>query len=173
MNYMSANKINKSMKEAVEAALAFTPDQHGLLIEKLKVLLANGYIFYYDAHSAHWNVVGSNFPQYHAFFEKIYTQVYDELDDIAERIRIVNGLVPLYIKDLLSLSTIGGTLGGTSAVTLLHKLDSDNKVFLANLEECFHLAEAAKEIGLSNFLQDRIDAHKKLQWMIESTIKGE
>lgn len=161
------------MREAVETALAFTPDPHAHLIERLKVLLANGYVFYYDAHSAHWNVIGSNFPQYHAFFEKVYTQVYEELDDIAERIRIINGLVPLYIKDLLNLSTIGGTLGGTNSLTLLHKLAQDNDTFILNLQECFALAEAAKEIGLSNFLQDRIDAHKKLQWMITSTIKGE
>jgi starvation-inducible DNA-binding protein len=173
MNYLSANKINKSMKEAVETAMAFTPDPRAHLIERLKVLLANGYVFYYDAHSAHWNIVGSNFPQYHSFFEKVYTQVYEELDDIAERIRIINGLVPLYIKDLLNLSTIEGNLGGTGAVTLLNRLEFDNKVFLYNLKECFELAEHAEEVGLSNFLQDRIDAHKKLEWMIESTLKGE
>jgi len=53
----------------------------------MKRVLADGYVLYYAAHSSHWNVEGSNFPQYHTFFEKIYTEVFEELDKIAEQIR--------------------------------------------------------------------------------------
>ena len=53
------------------------------LIQSLKVNLANHYAFYLKAHYYHWNVTGSNFPQYHVFLEGIYTEVYGVVDQIA------------------------------------------------------------------------------------------
>jgi DNA-binding ferritin-like protein len=35
----------------------------------------------------------------------------------------------------------------------------------------YKIAEAAGEIGVSNFLQDRIIAHQKHGWMIKATLK--
>ena len=42
------------------------------LIEQMKVTLASTFTFYLKAHAFHWNVEGSNFPQYHEFFGDIW-----------------------------------------------------------------------------------------------------
>ena len=46
-------------------------------------------------------------------------------------------------------------------------LDANNLV-LASLMMAYKDAEAATELGLSNFLQDRIAAHQKHGWMLKS-----
>jgi DNA-binding ferritin-like protein len=43
---------------------------------------------------------------------------------------------------------------------------------IASLQQAYKLAEASVELGLSNFIQDRIDQHKKHAWMIRSFLKG-
>ena len=42
------------------------------LIQALKIVLANHYAFSIKTQNFHWNVEGSNFPQYHLFFDTLY-----------------------------------------------------------------------------------------------------
>ena len=40
------------------------------LIEQLKVILGTNFALYVKSHGFHWNIEGSNFPQYHKFLKK-------------------------------------------------------------------------------------------------------
>ncbi len=51
-------------------------------------------------------------------------------------------------------------------------LEADNTKILAGLLACAKMAEAANEIGLNDFLTQLYDEHKKLAWMLSSTLKG-
>ena len=50
------------------------------LIEQMKVALASTFAFYLKAHNFHWNVEGPNFPQYHSFFETIYSDAWGAVE---------------------------------------------------------------------------------------------
>jgi DNA-binding ferritin-like protein len=49
--------------------------------------------------------------------------------------------------------------------------DDANNVVLLSLMKAYKIAEDAGEIGVSNFLQDRVIAHQKHGWMLKSTLK--
>jgi starvation-inducible DNA-binding protein len=53
------------------------------LVEKMKVLLADAFTMYVRAHGYHWNVIGSDFPQYHDFFGDLYQEIHGSVDVIA------------------------------------------------------------------------------------------
>ena len=59
-----------------------------------KVAFSSTFAFYLKAHNFHWNVEGSNFPQYHKFFQKIYEEIWGTTDDIAEHIRSLGAYAP-------------------------------------------------------------------------------
>jgi len=54
------------------------------LIEQLKVILGTNFALYLKAHGYHWNIEGSNFPQYHDFLSDFYTSIFEQTDPIAE-----------------------------------------------------------------------------------------
>lgn len=139
----------------------------------MRRVLADGYVLYYAAHSSHWNVEGSNFPQYHTFFEKIYTEVFEELDRIAEQIRSINAYTPVSLKDLLTMATITEASRVYNPREMLGMLSVMNSALIVSIDTAYRTAEAAHEIGMSNYLQDLTDKHKKLGWMISATLKGE
>ena len=56
---------------------------------------------------------------------------------------------------------------------MLSQLLKDNATYINTLTQAFNQAEVEKEIGLSNFIQDRIDQHKKHAWMLRSFLKGQ
>lgn len=142
------------------------------LVSQMKRILADGYLFYFKAHSFHWNVEGANFPQYHDFFSKVYEQVFDNLDSIAEQIRALGAYAPTSLAQMVGSSSITENLSAVSTAEMFSQLLSDNEKVIQGLTVGYRLAESANELGLSNFLQDLIDKHKKLAWMITSTAKG-
>jgi starvation-inducible DNA-binding protein len=138
----------------------------------LKSCLANTFVMYFKAHAFHWNVEGSNFPQYHDFFSEIYEEVFGNLDPIAEQIRALGAYAPTALSQLLSMTSITEAAGVSSPQQMVNDLLSDNEKIIQGLIAGYKLAESANELGLSNFLQDLVDKHKKLSWKLTSTSKG-
>jgi len=130
------------------------------LIKAIKMAHANTFAFYLKTHGFHWNVEGENFPQYHAFFETIYREVYGVIDKFAEEIRALGSYAPAGLGRLMELSGIEDQREVVDARTML-------EIF----GQAYELAENAGAHGLSNFLAERQDAHKKHAWMIRATLK--
>jgi DNA-binding ferritin-like protein len=54
---------------------------------------------------------------------------------------------------------------------MLERLLAANEIVLTDIMSCYHLAEEEMCHGLSNFMAERQDAHKKHAWMLRSTLK--
>jgi len=141
------------------------------LIEYMKRLQATTFSFYLKAHNYHWNVVGPNFLDLHEFFKTVYEQVHGDVDSIAEETRALDAYVPGSYTRFMELSAITDETSIPDAFSMVRKLISDNETLMALQKKTYELAESAGEIGLSNFLQDLYDKHKKLQWMMDSIVK--
>jgi starvation-inducible DNA-binding protein len=165
-----ADTVRQMMRE--QSAIQLKEDASVALVGQMKKILADGYAIYFKAHTFHWNVEGSNFPQYHAFLDTVYTQLFEKLDPIAEQIRALKTYAPTSLKDLLAMSSITEATIVPSPPEMMNQLLEDNLKVINSLTIGYKLAEQAQEVGLSNFLQDLIDKHKKLGWMLQSTVKG-
>jgi starvation-inducible DNA-binding protein len=135
------------------------------------VCLASTFSFYLKAHNFHWNVEGPNFNDYHAFFGGLYAELWAAVDVFAEQIRALDAYSPGSLKRFSELSVIQDQINVPSSRAMLIELSSDNQKMIAELEKAFRLAEKNNKLGLSNFLQDRIDIHNKHGWMLKATSK--
>jgi starvation-inducible DNA-binding protein len=142
------------------------------LIDSIKMVLANNFALYLKAHYFHWNVEGPDFAQFHDFFENLYTEIYSSIDHFAEEIRALDAYAPGSFERYVELSQIKGEERLLTSLEMLRQLQVDNQTMIASLQQAYKLAEASVELGLSNFIQDRIDQHKKHAWMIRSFLKG-
>jgi len=142
------------------------------LVDSMKIALAETFALYLKAHYYHWNVEGSDFYQLHEFFGDLYEEVYGAVDKFAEEIRALNAYAPGSFKRFSELSTIEDEERIISSTEMLSQLLKDNATYINTLMQTFKLAEEEKQIGLSNFIQDRIDQHNKHAWMIRSFLKG-
>ena len=141
------------------------------LLDALKRAFANTHAMYIKSHGYHWNGVGNDFPQYHAFFETIYSELYESIDSFAEHIRACSAYAPASYTQLASLTEIEDELGVPTMLDMIQVLYTDNQIVLDSLRVAYKAAEAAGEIGLSNYLQDRYDAHTKHAWQLRSTLR--
>jgi starvation-inducible DNA-binding protein len=141
------------------------------LIEIMRKALADAYAFQLKVNNYHWNVTGSNFPQYHDFLGKLYQEVFASTDNIAEQIRALDAYAPGSFTRFIELTDIEDEINVPDSNEMITRLVSDNEKLLATLNIAFKLANEFDKQGLVNFLADRIDVHNKHAWMLRSIIK--
>lgn len=132
--------------------------------------LAETFVMYFKAHSAHWNVEGPNFPQYHKFLGELYEELHGAVDPLAEHIRAIDEYAPKTLVHLLSVSSIPEIELDDSISMFRDLLDSNNLV-LVSLMRAFQTAEEAGEVGLADFITQRIDTHQKHGWMLKAMLR--
>lgn len=135
----------------------------------LKIVLADTFTMYFKTHSYHWNVIGPNFSEYHEFFGELYGELHGAVDVIAEQIRAVNSFAPSSLDRLKELTRIEEADTIPAADRMFQVLINDNNIVLDSLKQAYDLADKNEELGLANFLQDRMDIHKKHGWMLRAT----
>lgn len=141
------------------------------LIKALKIAFASEFSFYLKTHYFHWNVEGPNFKEYHDLFGGIYEEVYNSIDDFAENIRKLNAYTPGSYTRLSMLTQITDEMEILAAEQMINELLSDSIKIVKIFKMVYDLAEENGEHGLSNFLAERMDAHKKHSWMLRATQK--
>ena len=142
-----------------------------MLLDELKKVHADAFTFYLKAHFYHWNVEGPDFPQYHVFLQNLYQEVFASVDTLAELIRTLDSYAPGTLTRLKELTTIEETDDVPDAKTMMTRLLQENNILRASLLTAYTTADTTGEVGISNFLQDRIQAHEKHSWMLRSILK--
>ena len=144
------------------------------LVSALRVAMANTFVMYFKAQGFHWNVEGIHFSQYHNFFGDIYSDLYGSVDPMAENIRKLGEYAPRSLSEMYKSSTlVESDIVGTSLKEMLNSLLTDNTEVLNSLNRTFALANTTNEQGLANFIAERIDARKKHEWQLKSSLKGQ
>lgn len=147
-------------------------ESNSKLADALEKAMADTFAFYFMAHSCHWNVTGELFAALHTFFGDIYDDAHGAVDALAERIRTLDIPAPIDLAELLSLSKIGPAPKGDCQAMVKALVDANEQVIMG-LGAAYHAANKESEVGLSNFLQDRIDTHAKWHWMLKASLEKE
>lgn len=140
-------------------------------VDELRKVLADTFQLYIRAHTFHWNVTGLLFTQYHAFFETIYKDTWEEIDAVAEHIRACGELAPASVTAILSVASAPEqhTTPGTTAEMVSH-LAILNGALLDSLTSAHTVARQEQADGVVNFLEGLLDSHQKLQWQLEASL---
>ena len=141
------------------------------LLNKLKQLQANAFVFYTKTHGYHWNVEGILFKQLHAFFLEIYEDVFESIDTYAEWSRKLGAYAPFQIDEVLQASNVKYDFPTTSPLEMLRNLLDSNNQIIKDLKDAFEMADAGNEQGLANFIAERIDQHQFWSWQLSASLK--
>lgn len=136
-----------------------------------KVAFASEFAFYLKSHFFHWNVEGIYFQELHKLFETIYEEVYDSIDPFAEKIRSLGAYAPGSNSRFSMLSYIDDETQVIPGEQMVQTLLADSENMVVVLKRVYDMAEQQGEVGFSNFLAERIDAHRKHSWMLRATSK--
>ena len=136
------------------------------IAESLSKMLADSYILYLKTHNFHWNVTGPMFQTLHILFMQQYTELWNALDLIAERIRALGHPAPGSYKRYVELSTIKEEEGVPSAHDMIRQLVAGQEAVARTARAAFKVADAADDQPTADLLTQRMEVHEKNAWML-------
>jgi len=144
-----------------------------MLSDSLKVLLASTQSFAIKSQNFHWNIEGSNFPQYHEFFDTLYGDVSGTIDKIAEYIRILGHYTPGSLTRYAELSIIQDQTKIPRAELMFQETLQDIEQMIHLVVEMFDQATQERQQGIANYMAELQDLYAKKAWFIRSILKTE
>jgi len=157
---------------AVDIQTGFTPQQRGELAAGLTKLLADTYALYLKTHGYHWNVRGANFSTLHALFMEQYTEMWQALDELAERIRALGEFAPQGYAAFANLTGIRDGDPEKSADRMVEELMRDHETVIATARAVLRESQEDSDPVTEGLIADRLTAHEKHAWMLRATLGG-
>ncbi len=157
----------------MQVQTGLTEQQRSSMVARLSALLADEFVLYTKARNYHWNVVGLQFPEYHAFFEKLYEELNQAVDDMAERIRSLGGWAPGTLDEFLKSTRLSERPGRDMSVReMVRDLHAGYEGIIRYLREDINAADSANDAGTNNFLSGLLEAHEKTAWMLRASLEA-
>jgi starvation-inducible DNA-binding protein len=161
-NQTTAPVINIGISEEDRAAIA----------GGLSKLLADTYTLYLTTHNFHWNVTGPMFNTLHTMFMEQYTELWNAVDPIAERIRSLGHIAPGSYAQFGQLSSISDVpQAPPKAMEMVRILVEGHEAVARTAREMFPLAEKAEDEPTADLLTQRLTIHEQTAWMLRSLLE--
>lgn len=141
------------------------------ITDGLSHLLADSYVLYLMTHNFHWNVTGPMFRTLHLMFMEQYTEQWNALDQIAERIRSLGHPAPATYKAFVKLATIQEVDGVPKALEMISLLVSAQEQTAKTARGLFALVEEANDQPTADLITQRLEVHEKTAWMLRSLLE--
>ena len=141
------------------------------IAEGLSALLADSYTLYLMTHNFHWNVTGPQFNSLHNMFMAQYTELWNALDIIAERIRALGFPAPGTYKEFVKLASIKEVDGVPKANDMVRHLVAAQEATARTARKLFPVVDEANDQPTADVLTQRIDIHEKTAWMLRSLLE--
>ena len=136
----------------------------------LSKFLADTYTLYLKTHNFHWNVEGPMFNTLHIMFMEQYTELWNALDVIAERIRALGEYAPGTYKQFAELTSIEESEKVPKADKMILELLKGHEIVTQTARSLYPAAEAGADEVSMDLLTQRLQVHEKTAWMLRSLL---
>ena len=134
----------------------------------LQALLASEYVLATKVRKFHWNVKGEEFMMLHEMFGKMYEDINDQADEIAERIRQLDGTPNGTLQEFIDNSFLKeGTLPVASS-NMIQDLVDDSDKMVSEMRAAIPKAEANKDFGTMDLITGWMELHEKQLYFLRS-----
>ncbi len=157
-------------KQSIDIGIS-TGDR-GAIAGGLAKLLADTYTLYLTTHNFHWNVTGPMFNTLHAMFMTQYTELWNAVDPIAERIRSLGHPAPGSYAAFGALASIkDAPTTPPKALEMVQILVDGHEAVARTARSIFPLADKAGDEPTADLLTQRLTVHEQTAWMLRSLLE--
>jgi len=166
----SGAKVLASVANTID--IGISAKDRAEISEGLSALLADTYTLYLTTHNFHWNVTGPMFNTLHTMFMGQYTELWNAVDPIAERIRSLGHPAPgsyAQFGKLSSLPDVPET--PPKALDMVRVLVSGHEAVARTARKLFPTADKAGDEPTADLLTQRLTVHEQTAWMLRSLLE--
>lgn len=140
------------------------------LIDGLNGLLADHFALYLKTKNFHWHVTGPRFRDLHLLFDEQATEIFAQIDLIAERVRKNDALTLTSLGAVAKATKIKDQNGKLDAEAMIAELRSDNEALVESLKALKDVADKAGDNATDGLLDDWTDMAEQRVWFLRATL---
>ena len=154
-----------------EIDIGISKKQREAISNELSRMLADSFFLYLKTHNYHWNVKGPMFQTLHTMFMEQYTELWNALDEIAERIRSLGYPAPGTFREFSRLSSIEEIESPLQAEDMIRDVLVSSQLVARTAREVFEIADDADDQPTADLMTQRMQIHEKNAWMLRSLLE--
>jgi starvation-inducible DNA-binding protein len=150
-----------------------TPQEVRAVTEVVNPLIGDAFALYVKTKNFHWHMAGSHFRDYHLLLDEQADQIFDSIDDMAERVRKVGGTTVRSISHISELQTIDDDNDDVvPAGEMVQRLMNDNAHIAKNIRGAIAACDQSRDSATSNLLQEILDQTERRKWFLFEVVQG-
>ena len=151
-----------------QTAMALSTDAKAEILEALNQSVAETAVATMLAQNFHWNVTGMAFGPLHDLFQKIYEDHFIAQDDLAERIKALDGHAEGTLAGMLKRSKVAEHDGHASDKEMIKAMQVAQETLAATLAGAGEVASNAGDTLTEDLCIARGQTHEKFAWFLRS-----
>jgi starvation-inducible DNA-binding protein len=152
--------------------IGISAKDRAVIANGLSHLLADTYTLYLTTHNFHWNVTGPMFNTLHVMFMGQYTELWNAVDPVAERIRSLGHPAPGSYAQFARLSSLpDAPETPPKALEMVRVLVAGHEAVARTARKLFPLADKAGDEPTADLLTQRLTVHEQTAWMLRSLLE--
>lgn len=162
----------KSSAAAFSMDIGISDKDRAAIAQGLSRLLADTYTLYLTTHNFHWNVTGPMFNTLHAMFMVQYTELWNAVDPVAERIRALGHVAPGSYAQYGELSSLpDAPVQPPKALEMVRILAHGHEAVARTARSLFPVVSKADDQPTADLLTQRLTVHEQTAWMLRSLLQ--
>lgn len=166
----TATKKIKS-KETAAKEVSQTNSPNNEVVRDLQKQVANAFVLYLNYKHYHWQTFGPLFRDLHKLFDELAGEVYETIDELAERVRMIGQNPVSHIEDFLNTATVKPAKKGNNMRQMIEEGDTNLLSVIKEMREAVKTADESGDPGTADVFTRFVQIHEKHEWWLRDILE--
>ena len=141
------------------------------VVESYQTQVANAFILYLNYKHYHWQTFGPLFRDLHRLFDELATEVYNTIDELAERVRMIGQNPVSHVEDFLKTATVKPAKKGNNMRQMIEEADANLLIVIKEMREAVSTADDNNDPGSADVMTRFVQIHEKHEWWLRDILE--
>jgi starvation-inducible DNA-binding protein len=166
---MAQTGTRKEKAKAAEISQNNQPNDAVVL--NLQRQVANAFILYLNYKHYHWQTFGPLFRDLHRLFDEFAEEVYETIDEMAERVRMIGQNPVSRIEEFQKTASIKSAADSITMREMISEADKNAIQVIKEMREAIKTADEADDPGTADVLTRFVQIHEKHEWWLRDILE--
>lgn len=166
-----AQTATKKSNEKISAQISQTNKPNDAVVKGLQQQVANAFILYLNYKHYHWQTFGPLFRDLHLLFDEFAAEVYETIDVLAERVRMIGQNPVSRIEEFQKTATIKSAADNRAMSEMIKEADINAIRVIKEMRQAIKTADEADDPGTADVLTGFVQIHEKHEWWLRDILE--
>jgi starvation-inducible DNA-binding protein len=168
---MAQPKESPARAEQAERSITTENRADSPIVQSLRREVANAFLLYLNYKHYHWQTYGPLFRDLHKLFDDFADEALENLDPIAERIRMIGQDPPAHPNDLVDLAGVTIAAPHSTMREMVEEAQRNLLTVIKGMRDAAKTADEHNDPGTVDILSTSVQVFEKQEWWLRDILR--